>query len=269
MNGLDEPHTRMRTAIVFSIAAHLCALLALALFFVDAGSATANAPENGSGAAVTLFVRREPKPRPRALAVRTPPPRAVAVRETAGPIPRRRRRPKPWAPHDSSQPPIRQAVPLERTAPAVAPAVMAVVYPAASDAPAARATRAPTPTPTPLPSRPPTPAPTVVPSAENTPAPTTAPTAVAAGNFGGLFSQNYPPALRAPAELDAIRSRLSRPVHIRVDVDESGRATDVHFLQPVADPVLAQEVRSALLALRYVPADCNGLHCEGTLEIAY
>jgi hypothetical protein len=43
----------------------------------------------------------------------------------------------------------------------------------------------------------------------------------------------------------------------------------VQFIRPIADPAIEQDIRSRLLALHYVPADCNGLHCEGTLEISY
>jgi hypothetical protein len=121
---------------------------------------------------------------------------------------------------------------------------------------------APTVLPTPLPS-PSIAAPTPTPTLTATPA------AVNEASFGGLFSQNYPPALANSADLDAIRARLAGPVRIRIDVDESGRAIDVRFVRPVSDADLAQQVRAQLLALRYVPADCNGLHCDGTLEIAY
>jgi hypothetical protein len=119
----------------------------------------------------------------------------------------------------------------------------------------------------------PTPMPTAAPETPSPPAPTpvitATPAAVAQANFGGLFSQNYPPALAAPTDLAAIRSHLAGPVRIRIDVDETGRATSVRFERPVADEALADAVRSQLLALRYVPADCNGLHCEGSMEIIY
>ncbi len=58
-------------------------------------------------------------------------------------------------------------------------------------------------------------------------------------------------------------------MRIRIDVDETGHATEVRFVGPVSDPGLEQDIRLTLLALHYVPADCNGLHCDGTLEIAY
>jgi len=92
---------------------------------------------------------------------------------------------------------------------------------------------------------------------------------VVAANFGGLFSENYPPALADPADLAVIRARHGghTPVSAEIDIDETGRAIDVRFASPVPDE--APEIRAELLALRYVPADCNGLHCGGTLEIRY
>jgi hypothetical protein len=123
----------------------------------------------------------------------------------------------------------------------------------------------------PQPTATPAPAPTVA-TATPSPTPTISPFAApspAGQNFGGLFSQNYPPALAAASDLAEIHARLSGPVHIRVDIDETGHATEVRFMGTLADSALEQDIRSALLALHYVPADCNGLHCEGTLEIRY
>jgi hypothetical protein len=111
---------------------------------------------------------------------------------------------------------------------------------------------------------PPTPVPTPVPTPLASPSPTPP-----AADFGGLFSQNYPPAVAQPGELARLRARLGSPVHVRIDVDENGRAVEVRFVHPLADPDLAAEVRTTLLAWRYVPADCNGLHCDGTLEITF
>jgi hypothetical protein len=56
---------------------------------------------------------------------------------------------------------------------------------------------------------------------------------------------------------------------IRVEVDETGHATAIQFSGPPADGPAIQEVRAELLGLTYVPADCNGLHCAGSLQIAY
>jgi len=167
-------------------------------------------------------------------------------------------------------PPARAKMTDERAPRAPSRASLALV--AADPAPAP--TRAPTANPTPTPQATPAAAvvtPTPTPTPAPTPDPTATPTAAAIveANFGGLFSQNYPPALAAPAELASIRSRLAAPVRIRIDVDEAGRATDVRFERPIADSALAEVIRSQLLALRYVPADCNGLHCEGSMLIAY
>jgi hypothetical protein len=115
---------------------------------------------------------------------------------------------------------------------------------------------------------PPTAEPTAtVPTPSPAPVPTRSPPAVAAASFGGLFSADYPPALAAPSEVAEIRALVGGPARIHVDVDETGQATSVRFISPIADPQIAQAVRDKLLALHYVPADCNGLHCEGTLEL--
>ncbi len=72
-----------------------------------------------------------------------------------------------------------------------------------------------------------------------------------------------------PSALAEIRALLGGPARIRVNVDETGQATVVEFVVPVSDPQIERAVRAKLLALHYVPADCNGLHCEGTLELKF
>jgi hypothetical protein len=89
-----------------------------------------------------------------------------------------------------------------------------------------------------------------------------------AGGFNGLFSQNYPPALPSHDVVDTLHAQLGQHFHIRIRIDESGHATEIQFLEPVDDPAVAESVRLQLARLHYVPADCNGLHCEGVLELA-
>jgi hypothetical protein len=258
MNNSDAPPARLRTAIALSIAVHLCALLLLAAVLGDRFDALTSEPDNGAATYVTSILHRVhpvvPVSRPPA-----PARRPVAVR----PAPARLAPPVPQPPaavvaargvqHEA---PVRNARPAERG--------MLQPRPSLALVPATAAPTAPSPSPSPPAATPPPSAPAVRPA---TPAPT--PAAAVAANFGGLFSQNYPPALAAAADLAQIRALLDRSARILVDVDETGRATDVHFLAPVSDPEIEGQIRAKLLALHYVPADCNGLHCDGTLEIRH
>jgi outer membrane biosynthesis protein TonB len=96
--------------------------------------------------------------------------------------------------------------------------------------------------------------------------PAAAPTS-AGGDFAGLFSQNYAPAFAQPGEIGALRASISGHARVRIDVDENGHATDVRFTPAIGDSALAEELRTKLLSLRYVPADCNGLPCDGILDV--
>jgi hypothetical protein len=104
-----------------------------------------------------------------------------------------------------------------------------------------------------------------------TPVPTAAPTATpqppAPVGEDGLFGSNYQPVPQPPNALAAIIARITGRFHIRVKVDENGRAMDVRFLTPIADATLANDVRARLLAMTYVPALCSGLKCAGDLDI--
>jgi hypothetical protein len=104
------------------------------------------------------------------------------------------------------------------------------------------------------------------------PAPTSAPASpapspVAArgedgiGNFGETYPASVEPSLRA-----TLFSGVSGIV-VRITVDESGRATSIEFLRAPADAAQREEVRTRLLAARFIPANCNGLRCTGTVEL--
>jgi hypothetical protein len=268
MNASDVRPPRVRLAIALSIAAHVCALWILAVLLGEQRDLGSAASADDPIANVTTIVHREAAPPP---ARRHVAPRAVVNARSSSPP---RAVPKPNAPR------VRRSVAGPTAAARVNSATRAAPdRPAATSADAfphvalvAVAAVVATPAPPPAPSAPPspTPNPVVSPTPIPTVSPTPTPAPSAAGNFGGLFSQNYPPAFAAPADLAALRSQLPKHVRIRVDVDETGRATDVRFVAPQpTDETLAQAIRAALLALRYVPADCNGLHCEGTLEINY
>lgn len=104
------------------------------------------------------------------------------------------------------------------------------------------------------------PAPTAPPAA---PAPTAVPAARedGIGNFGETYPASVEPGLRA-----TLFSGVSGIV-VRVTVDESGHAMSIEFLRAPADASQREEVRTRLLAARFIPANCNGLRCIGTLEL--
>ena len=86
---------------------------------------------------------------------------------------------------------------------------------------------------------------------------------IPAGGWGASFEK---PLVADESALDDLRARYRGARAVSVDVDESGHATRV-----VASASLSADLRAALehdlLALRYVPAECNGLRCEGTLQL--
>jgi hypothetical protein len=255
MNSTHERPTRVRAAIALSIAAHLCALLLLTALLSDGQIDLTGDVDSPPMLFVTRMVHRE------AGVHRADVARPAAVRHSSQVV--RAAKPTPSSPAPMAR---RAAVSLPLRPAASARAARAAIHerPRMTVALAAAPTTAPTPSRT-VAAAPPTPTPTPLP----TPAPAATAATVAAANDGGLFSQDYPPAFTAPGEFAALRARLTAPVHIRIEVDENGRATDVLFVRPLADPAVAQQIRSELLALHYVPADCNGLHCEGTLEIVF
>jgi hypothetical protein len=104
------------------------------------------------------------------------------------------------------------------------------------------------------------------------PAPTTAPATpapspVAAqredgiGNFGETYPAAVDPSLRA-----TLFAGISGIV-VRITVDESGHATSIEFVRAPADSAQREELRTRLLAAHFIPANCNGLRCTGTVEL--
>jgi hypothetical protein len=97
------------------------------------------------------------------------------------------------------------------------------------------------------------------------------PTAVAGGGGGGdpgLFSATYPPVPQQTSALEAIRASLPARMRLRITVDENGRAAVVDWLTPPPDAALAGAVRAKLMALPYIPAECDGLPCTGIISLA-
>jgi hypothetical protein len=255
---MTSPHgsqTRTTAALCSSVALHIAMLLALAILVSGPRTPLTGPLERDAFIPITLVARRTPVParmlirvphRTMAVAGSLPhapmPSHAVLDRAPATRLALDSRQParaaNASAPHVDPPPPAHRALlPIPavanvRTAPVAAQVAVSPSPIAASPAPA-----------------PATPVPAVP------------------ADYAGLFSQDYPPAAAAPAELAAIRGRIPAHLRIRIEVDDAGHATDVQIAGALDDPSVADGIRSALLALRYVPADCDGLHCDGVLVI--
>jgi hypothetical protein len=244
----DTAPGRYRIAIACSIALHLCALaVALLLPWPSLPRAPVERP-----VVVSIVMRPRPKP---------PAPPAPAI----GPVPAAR--PEP-APHARAQAAaihlVRQAVPAKT-----------VVHTAAVRHDLSRAVRTPA-------------APSeiaVVAGASAAPVAVAEPAvavahpsgsgssaAASAGGGGGgnpgLFSATYPPVPAQLGALEAIRAALPARMRLRITVDENGRAADVDWLSPQPDAALAGAIRAKLMALPYIPAECDGLPCTGIISLA-
>lgn len=125
------------------------------------------------------------------------------------------------------------------------------------------ASATPAPTPTPLATAESTPV--AIPSAAATARVVAirAETGIPAGGWGASFEK---PLVADESALEDLRARYRGARTIRVDVDEAGHATRVVI--PASMPTdLRAALEHDLLALRYVPAECNGLRCGGTLQL--
>jgi hypothetical protein len=84
------------------------------------------------------------------------------------------------------------------------------------------------------------------------------------GGWGASFEE---PLVADETALDELRARYRGARAIRIDVDEAGHATRV--VAPASMPTdLRTALEHELLALHYVPAECNGLRCGGTLQLS-
>ena len=112
--------------------------------------------------------------------------------------------------------------------------------------------------------------PVAVPEPAPTPAPTPSPTpppklALAAG--AGGWAQNYPARFMETSLVPALQALLGVHQHLRISVGEDGHATQVVFVTRVADPELRAEVERRLLQTPYLPAECSGMPCNGTVDV--
>jgi hypothetical protein len=84
----------------------------------------------------------------------------------------------------------------------------------------------------------------------------------------GGWGQNFEsPIVADDATLAELRARYHDVAGVSVEVDDSGHATRVTLPNGLPDDVRA-DLERRLLELRYVPAECNGLRCAGTLAFS-
>ncbi|HEX3469316.1 MAG TPA: hypothetical protein VHT05_14645 [Candidatus Elarobacter sp.] len=250
MEYAGEVRGRDRIAIAVSIAVHLCAVAAL--LAIPTASFQADVPDERTLLASLIRLEHRPPPPPHVR-------RSLVPHTETAELPFR--------------PVIRAAVTVEhasrplvvaaeaRNAYAPRPADRAPVIAQTANAGMIPANLPVAATPTP------TPAPAATPPAAIAASPAPAATPVVAqseegiGNFGETYPASIDPALRGG--LTAVGSGFV----VRVAVDENGHATAVDFVRAPADATLREELRTKLLATRFIPAACNGLRCSGTVEL--
>lgn len=86
---------------------------------------------------------------------------------------------------------------------------------------------------------------------------------VPAGGWGQSFEK---PLVADDAALSALRAKYHVIAAIVVAVDQDGHATSISLPGGLSDDIRA-DIERRLRELRYVPAECNGLRCDGTLQI--
>jgi hypothetical protein len=84
---------------------------------------------------------------------------------------------------------------------------------------------------------------------------------LSAGGWGQNFAK---PLIADEAALDDLRAKYHGTANVMVD--ETGRATKVVVIGALP-PDVRLEIETRLLSLHYVPAECNGLRCGGTLSV--
>ncbi|MDQ2857272.1 MAG: hypothetical protein M3R53_01300 [Candidatus Eremiobacteraeota bacterium] len=83
------------------------------------------------------------------------------------------------------------------------------------------------------------------------------------GGWGQSFER---PLVADESALETLRTRYHASGPVRIDVDDAGHATRVSLPASLPDDVRA-ELERRLLELHYIPAECNGLRCTGTLQL--
>ena len=235
---------RDRSAIAGSIAIHLCALACLAI--LPRGSFPSEEPDERRLLASLIRIEH---------------------RASAAPAPRTARRRVAVQPAPVAPPP---EIHVERATahashPMIVKAERAAPVPAVTDAPGDPGAAATEPPATIAVQAAP---PQAAPAASTRPAvreaPATSPPVALAGMYGP-FGSKYGSA--PPEELvQTLRSRYPG-FDIRVSIDENGHATAVEFVRGPSDTALRDELRTRLMAARYVPDERDGLYIAGTVTI--
>ena len=238
---------RDRTAIATSIALHLCVLVAIA--GLPRPSFPVDDPDERVLLTTIAHIEHRPAPPPQVAQVERAPARDSTAKETPPPAIHVAR----TTAHASR----RMIVAAERRYAPNAPAVAAVARTDEAPQQSVPAQR------TALVAA--QPQPTAAPAASTAPAP--APTTAAQhedgiGNFGETYPASVDPAARGP-----LFAGLDGSISVRITVDENGRAVAIEFVRGPADASLREELRTRLLAARFIPAACNGLRCGGTLVL--
>lgn len=255
-----------RRAYALSIALHvLCAalLVVTATPFVIGGTSSGVATAGETTRVARFTIER----RSRASAVRAAQPRHVtrmtrvanvAARAVPRPAAARLREPQPATSRAAGASRTRSGAlaltivtpPPERSAAAIVPqAARTILRPAAVQA-------APSPSAAPH-------FVAAAPSASEPPQTSIRGADVPSGGWGQTFVK---PLVADDDALASVRADYHASVVATVDVDESGRATRVTLPASFAGDAKS-EIEKRLLALRYVPAECNGLRCTGTLQV--
>jgi hypothetical protein len=237
----------------------------LPAFFGTALASADHALTNREATTISyLTIERRPAPRPRPVAAPVQPAKAtprVALAMIVTP------------PHLKSKPPVAKAVPaarhaaievavVSRAARAVRDAVRTVAFAAArtlghAAAPAAAA----------VPENvqaAPLPSPSATPVATIAEASSARGIEVPAGGWGQNFES---PLVADDTTLADLRARY-HVANVSIEVDDSGHATRVTLPSGLPDDVRA-DLERRLMELRYVPAECNGLRCPGTLALTF
>jgi hypothetical protein len=84
---------------------------------------------------------------------------------------------------------------------------------------------------------------------------------LSAGGWGQNFAK---PLIADETALDDLRAKYHGSASVQVD--ETGRAVKV-VVSNALPPDVRLEIETRLLSLHYVPAECNGLRCSGTLSV--
>jgi hypothetical protein len=86
---------------------------------------------------------------------------------------------------------------------------------------------------------------------------------VPAGGWGQNFAE---PIVADDADLADLHTRYHDVSKASIEIDDSGHATRIVLPAGLNDDQRA-DLERRLMALRYIPAECNGLHCAGTLVL--